>query len=53
MDPLLAEIREVGHPVIVAGDVNITGTGGTPASIRGEILNRVKSYGFGVTQALK
>jgi endonuclease/exonuclease/phosphatase family metal-dependent hydrolase len=53
MDALLSQIKEVQHPVILAGDLNTTGTDGTPTSIRREILNRVKNYEFWVTQALK
>jgi endonuclease/exonuclease/phosphatase family metal-dependent hydrolase len=53
MDALLAQIQEIDHPVIVAGDLNTTGSDGTPTSIRREILNRVKNYEFWVTQALK
>ena len=45
--------KEVEHPVIMAGDLNTTGTDGTPTSIRREILNRVKIYEFWVTQALR
>jgi hypothetical protein len=43
---LLSQIKEVEHPVIVAGDLNTSGTDGTPTSIRREILNRVKNYEF-------
>jgi hypothetical protein len=53
MDALLSQIKEVEHPVIVAGDLNTSGTDGTPTSIRREILNRVKNYEFWVTQALR
>ena len=53
MDALLSQIKEVEHPVIMAGDLNTTGTDGTPTSIRREILNRVKNYEFWVTQALR
>jgi hypothetical protein len=53
MDALLSRIKEVGHPVIVAGDLNTTGFDGAPTSIRHEILNRVKNYEFWVTQALR
>jgi endonuclease/exonuclease/phosphatase family metal-dependent hydrolase len=53
MDALLSQIKEVEHPVIVAGDLNTTGVDGTPTSIRHEILQRVKNYEFWVTQALK
>jgi endonuclease/exonuclease/phosphatase family metal-dependent hydrolase len=53
MDALLSRIKEVEHPVIVAGDLNTTGSDGTPTSIRREILNRVKNYEFWITQALR
>lgn len=53
MDALLAELKLVANPVIVAGDLNTTGADGTPTSVRREILNRVKDYEFWVTQALK
>lgn len=53
MDALLSRIKEVEHPVIVAGDLNTSGTDGTPTSIRREVLKRVKNYEFWVTQALK
>jgi endonuclease/exonuclease/phosphatase family metal-dependent hydrolase len=53
MDALLTQIKEVGHPLIMGGDLNTTGSDGTPTSIRREILNRVKNYEFWVTQALK
>jgi endonuclease/exonuclease/phosphatase family metal-dependent hydrolase len=53
MDALLSRIQEVEHPVIMAGDLNTTGSDGTPTSIRREILNRVKNYEFWVTQALR
>ncbi len=53
MDELLSQIKEMEHPVIVAGDLNTTGTDGTPTSIRREIMKRVKNYEFWVTQALK
>ncbi len=53
MDALLSEIKEIGHPVIVAGDLNTTGTDGAPTSLRSELLKRVKDYEFWGRQALK
>jgi hypothetical protein len=53
IDALLARVKEVENPVIVAGDLNTTGSDGTPTSIRREILNRVKNYEFWVSQALR
>jgi endonuclease/exonuclease/phosphatase family metal-dependent hydrolase len=53
MDALLAQIKDVDHPLIMAGDLNTTGRDGTPTSIRREILKRLKDYEFWLTQALK
>jgi endonuclease/exonuclease/phosphatase family metal-dependent hydrolase len=53
MDALLSQLKEVEHPVIMGGDLNTSGTDGTPTSIRREILTRVKNYEFWATQALK
>jgi endonuclease/exonuclease/phosphatase family metal-dependent hydrolase len=53
MDALLAEIKEVQHPVILGGDLNTTGTDGAHTSIRRELLKRVKNYEFWVAQALR
>ena len=53
MDALLTQIKQFKHPVILAGDLNTSGSDGTPTSIRREILERVKNYEFWVTQALK
>lgn len=53
MDALLDQIKKVDGPLILAGDLNTTGTDGTPSSIRREILQRVKNYEFWATQALK
>ncbi|MGP0076301.1 MAG: endonuclease/exonuclease/phosphatase family protein [Bryobacteraceae bacterium] len=53
MDALLSEIKEVEHPVIMAGDFNTSGSDGAPTSIRREIMNRLKNYEFWVMQALR
>jgi endonuclease/exonuclease/phosphatase family metal-dependent hydrolase len=53
MDALLEQIKEIDHPVVMAGDLNTSGRDGTPTSIRREILKRVKNYEFWLTQALK
>jgi hypothetical protein len=37
----------------MGGDLNTTGTDGTPTSIRRELMERVKNYEFWVGQALK
>lgn len=53
MDALLSELKNTPNPVILAGDLNTTGTDGTPTSIRRELMNRVKSYEFWITQGLR
>ncbi len=50
---LLSQIREYDHPVILAGDMNTTGSNGTPLSVRRLILDRLKDYEFWATQAIK
>jgi endonuclease/exonuclease/phosphatase family metal-dependent hydrolase len=53
MDTLLAQIKDTDQPLIMAGDLNTTGADNTPTSIRREIIERVKSYEFWTSQALK
>jgi len=53
MDALLDQVEEIEHPLIMAGDLNTTGSDGAPTSIRHEIMNRVKDYEFWAVQALK
>jgi len=53
MDALLDQIKDVDHPVILAGDLNTTGSDAAPISVRRLILDRVKNYEFWATQALK
>ena len=45
--------KNTDGPLIMAGDLNTTGADNTPTSIRREIMQRVKSYEFWATQALK
>jgi endonuclease/exonuclease/phosphatase family metal-dependent hydrolase len=53
MDALLSQIRDVHHVLIMGGDLNTSGTDGTPTSIRRELLKRLRDYEFWVTQALR
>lgn len=53
MDALLDQLKDVGNPVVLAGDLNTTGTDGTPTSIRKELTNRVKNYEFWISQGLR
>jgi len=52
MTALLDAIRDVKNPVILAGDLNTSGSDATPTSVRNEIMKRVKDYRFWITQAV-
>lgn len=53
MDEVLRAIQEVDQPVILAGDLNTTGSDATPTSIRRELMKRVKDYRFWAGQAIQ
>ncbi|HEY3823778.1 MAG TPA: endonuclease/exonuclease/phosphatase family protein [Bryobacteraceae bacterium] len=53
MDAVLASIRGAHHPVILGGDLNTSGSDGTPTSFRRELMERVKNYEFWTAQLLK
>lgn len=50
---LLSQIKDIGHPVIVAGDMNTSTTDMTPTSIKREIKKRLGSGSFWVKQGIK
>jgi endonuclease/exonuclease/phosphatase family metal-dependent hydrolase len=52
MRALLAEIRSIRNPVVLAGDLNTTGRTNTPASVRNEIMSRVTDYQFWIGQTI-
>ena len=53
MDALLSQLSNIKNPVILAGDLNTTGTDGTPTSIRHELMTRITDYQFWIGQALR
>ncbi|HEU4796640.1 MAG TPA: endonuclease/exonuclease/phosphatase family protein [Pyrinomonadaceae bacterium] len=53
LEELLAYIRHAEHPVVVAGDMNTTGSDSTPTSFQREIKKRLGSGSFWVTQGIK
>ncbi len=53
LEELLAEIRRADHPVIVAGDMNTSGSDATPTSFQREIKKRLGSSSFWMTQGIK
>jgi endonuclease/exonuclease/phosphatase family metal-dependent hydrolase len=52
MEVLLADVKEDGNPVIMAGDLNTTGRNNTPTSVRNEIMSRVTDYQFWIGQTV-
>jgi endonuclease/exonuclease/phosphatase family metal-dependent hydrolase len=53
MQEILEEIEDTPGPVILAGDLNTTGTDGTPTSIRYELTSRLKDYQFWIGTFLR
>ncbi|MBI2996736.1 MAG: hypothetical protein HYY52_08555 [Candidatus Melainabacteria bacterium] len=51
-DFLLKRLRNVKNPLILAGDLNTTGTDTSPVSIKKEVLKRVKDPEYVATQAI-
>jgi len=52
MQALLASVKEIQNPLIMAGDLNTTGQNNTPTSVRNEIMTRVTDYKFWAGQAV-
>ena len=53
LEEVLAQIRPATHPVVVAGDMNTSGSDSTPTSFQREIKKRLGSSKFWVTQGIK
>jgi len=53
MDELLDMIRPIGNPVIVAGDMNTTGSDGSVTNIKSTVLKKINDPGFWATQGVK
>jgi len=53
LEELLAYVKDVPHPVIIAGDMNTSGTDAAPTSFENEIKQRLGSGSFWVTQGVK
>ena len=50
MSALLSGMESISNPVILAGDLNSTGSDATPTSLKREILKRVTNYRFWIGQ---
>jgi endonuclease/exonuclease/phosphatase family metal-dependent hydrolase len=53
LEEILAYIKDTSHPVILAGDMNTSGTDGTPTSFQREVKKRLGSESFWVTKGIK
>ncbi|MDQ2843030.1 MAG: endonuclease/exonuclease/phosphatase family protein [Acidobacteriota bacterium] len=52
MKVLLNSLRDTRHPVILAGDLNTSGSDAAPTSVRNEIMKRVVDYRFWIRQSI-
>jgi endonuclease/exonuclease/phosphatase family metal-dependent hydrolase len=53
MDELLKQIQDIHHPVIVAGDLNTTGSDATPTSVENMLYKRYGSVDFWTTKGIQ
>lgn len=53
LEEILAEIRNIEHPVVLAGDMNTSGGDSTPTSFQREVKKRLGSTKFWATQGIK
>lgn len=53
MDTVLDSLRGTTEGLVLAGDLNTTGSDGTPTSVRYELSSRVKDYQFWVNNLLR
>ncbi len=53
LEEVLAQIKPVDHPVVLAGDMNTSGSDSTPTSFEREVKKRLGSTRFWTTQGIK
>ena len=53
LEEVLSEIKSIDHPVILAGDMNTSGSDATPTSFQREVKKRLGSSSFWATQGIK
>jgi endonuclease/exonuclease/phosphatase family metal-dependent hydrolase len=53
MEELLNEIRETPNPVVIAGDLNTTGSDSTPTSVKNMLYKRFGSTDFWTTKGVQ
>ena len=53
LDELLDMLRPIHNPVVIAGDMNTTGTDGSVTSIKSTVLKKINDPSFWATQGVK
>jgi endonuclease/exonuclease/phosphatase family metal-dependent hydrolase len=53
MEELLKQVHDIPHPVIVAGDLNTTGSDSTPTSVENMLYKRYGSVDFWTTKGIQ
>ncbi|HEX6044041.1 MAG TPA: endonuclease/exonuclease/phosphatase family protein [Pyrinomonadaceae bacterium] len=53
LEEALTEIKRIDHPVVLAGDMNTSGSDSTPTSFEREVKKRLGSTKFWATQGIK
>ena len=53
LEEVLVQIKNIDHPVILAGDMNTSGSDATPTSFQREVKKRLGSTSFWATQGIK
>jgi endonuclease/exonuclease/phosphatase family metal-dependent hydrolase len=53
LEELLAQIREISHPLVLAGDMNTSGSNSTPTSIENMLYKRYGTTDFWTTQGVQ
>ena len=53
LEEVLTEIKSIAHPVVLAGDMNTSGSDSTPTSFEREVKKRLGSTKFWATQGIK
>lgn len=53
LEEVLAQIQPIDHPVVLAGDMNTSGSDSTPTSFEREVKKRVGNTKFWATQGIK
>lgn len=53
LEEVLSEIKSIDNPVVLAGDMNTSGSDATPTSFQREVKKRLGSTSFWATQGIK